>query len=201
MSQTTSFNRMPRIQEPLPQGEVKIPAPPTVNPLPKLSWFQALLPLAGVFVMVGIYGGVRGDWTMAIAMAAMSGFSVVGSIVGKLIQRKNHKKQVEENEAAYAAALSQKRAELEHLRSEQKRIRTDTDPDLATLLARSRSRDRRLWERRPEDADFLSIRLGIGNLPSTVVVSAPHPDMPDPRLKEAHTMEAVSYTHLRAHET
>ncbi len=140
------------------------------------------VPLAGVFVMVGIYGGMRSDWTMAVAMAAMSGFSVVGSIVGRLIQRKSHEKEAKENEAAYAAALDQKRAELEHLRQEQQRIRTNTDPDLATLLARASSRDPRLWERRPEDADFLNVRLGIGNLPSTVVVSAPHPDMPDPCL-------------------
>ena len=189
MSQTTHFNRMPRIQEPLPQGEVKIPAPPTISPLPKFTWFQLLLPLAGIFVMVGVYGGLRGDWTMAIPMVAMSGLSAVGSVVGTLTQRKNHKKQTEEKEAEYVAALNQKRAELEHLRLEQQQVRTNTDPDLATLLARARNRDPRLWERRPKDTDFLSMRLGIGDLPSTVAVSAPHPDMPDPRLAEAHSME------------
>ncbi|RLC75194.1 MAG: hypothetical protein DRI81_12525 [Chloroflexi bacterium] len=189
MSQTTHFNRMPRIQEPLPQSEVKIPGPPAINPLPKLSWFQALLPLAGVFVMIGIYGGIQKNWLMALPMAAMSGFSVLGSIVGRRMQRKNHEQQTQEKEAAYAAALNQKRAELEHLRLEQRRIRTATDPDMATLLARARNRDPKLWERRPEDDDFLSMRLGIGNLPSTVAVSAPHPDMPDPRLQEAHAME------------
>ncbi len=190
MSQTTSFNRMPRIQEPLPQGEVKIPGPPTISPLAKYSWLQLLLPLAGIFVMVGVYGGLRGDWTMAIPMVAMSGFSMVGSIVGRRTQHKNHEKDVKEKEAAYAEALKQKRAELERLRLEQRRIRTETDPDLAALLARARNRDPRLWERRPEDADFLSVRLGIGGLPSTAVVSAPHPDMPDPRLKEALALEA-----------
>ncbi|MEA3308608.1 MAG: FtsK/SpoIIIE domain-containing protein, partial [Chloroflexota bacterium] len=190
MNETVSFNRMPRIQEALPQSEVKIPAPPTISPLSKFSWFQTLLPLGGVLMMVGMYGGLRGDWTMAIMMAAMSGFSVVGSIVGKQMQRKNHKKQVEESEAAYKAALDQKRAELEHLRLEQQRVRADTDPELAILLARARNRDSRLWERRPADADFLHVRLGVGDLPSTVIVSAPHPDMPDPHLKEAHTIEA-----------
>lgn len=189
MSRTTHFNRMPRMQEPLPQDEVKIPAPPSVSPLPKYSWLQMLLPLAGVFVMVGIYGGIRGDWLLAIPMVAMSGFSVIGSIVGRVSQRKNHEKQVKENEALYAQVLSQKQAELERLRLEQQRIRTDTDPDLATLLARVQDRNPRLWERRPADVDFLSVRLGIGDLPSTVAVSAPHPDMPDPRLEEAHRME------------
>jgi S-DNA-T family DNA segregation ATPase FtsK/SpoIIIE len=189
MNGTTTFNRMPRIQEPLPQGEVKVPGPPTISPLPKFSLFQLLIPLAGVFVMVGVYGGVQGNFLLAVPMAAMSGLSVVGSIVGRLTQRKNHQKKIEEDEAAYAAALNQKRVELEQLRQEQQRIRTGMDPDLATLLARARNRDPRLWERRPEDADFLSVRLGIGDLPSTVRVSAPHPDMPDPRLEEAHALE------------
>ena len=190
MNKTSPFNRMPRIQEALPQGEVKIPAPPNVSPLSKQSWFQTLLPLLGMFVMVGIYGGMYGNPTMAIAMAAMSGFSVLGSIVGKQMQRKNHKKEVAEKEAAYAEALKQKQTELEDLRQKQQHIRADTDPDLATLLGRAQNRDPRLWERRPEDADFLNVRLGIGDLPSTVIVSAPHPDMPDPHLKEAHAIEA-----------
>jgi len=154
-----------------------------------LSWFQLLLPLAGILIMVGMYGAIYENWLLALPMMAMSGISVTTSIVGRRMQLKNHKKEVEEKEAAYVAALKQKRAELEHLRQEQQRIRNDVDPDLPTLLARARNRAPRLWERRPEDADFLSVRLGLGSLPSTVVVSAPHPDMPDPRLKEALALE------------
>ncbi len=190
MSRTEFFNRMPRILEPLPQGEVKIPGPPSISPLPRFSWFLSLLPLAGVFIMVGIYGAVYQNWLLAIPMAAMSGISVLASILGTVIQRRNHKKDVQEKEAAYTAALRQKKAELEHLRAEQQRIRTAVDPDLTALLSRAKSRDPRLWERRPEDADFMSVRLGIGTLPSSIAVLAPHPDMPDPRLNEAHAMEA-----------
>jgi DNA segregation ATPase FtsK/SpoIIIE, S-DNA-T family len=190
MNRTTSFNRPPRFYESLPEGEVKIPAPLNVSPPPKFSWFQVLLPLAGVFVMVAIYGGVRGDWLLALPMVAMSGFSVAGSIVGRLMQRKNHEREIVEKEAAYAEALKQKRAELEHLRESQQHIRNDVDPDLETLLNRARNRDPKLWERRPKNDDFLSVRSGIGELPSTIAVSAPHPDMPDPRLAEALAIEA-----------
>lgn len=184
------FNRMPRIQEPLPQDKIRILAPPSIMAPPRFSSFQLLLPLAGIFVMVGVYGGVRGDWTMAIPMVAMAGLSVVGSIVGTLMQRRSYERAVEAIETSYAIALNQVRAELESLRLEQQRIRTETDPDLKGLLDRAQNHDPRLWERRPEDADFLSVRLGIGDLPSTVAVSAPHPDIPDPRLGEAHAMES-----------
>lgn len=189
MARTQFFNRMPRILEPLPQGEVKIPGPPAINPLPRFSWFLSLLPLAGIFIMIGIYGAVYQNWVIAIPMVAMSGISMLASILGTTTQRRNHKKDAQEKEAAYVAALGQKKAELEHLRAEQQRIRTTIDPDLATLLSRAKGRDPRLWERRPEDADFMNVRLGIGTLPSSVAVSAPHPDMPDPRLSQAHAME------------
>jgi S-DNA-T family DNA segregation ATPase FtsK/SpoIIIE len=149
-----------------------------------------LLPLAGVFVMVAIYGGVRGDWLLALPMVAMSGFSVLGSVVGRVMQRKNREKEAEEKEAAYAEALAHKRARLAQLRQKQQRIRRNADPDLDTLLERARNRDFKLWERRPEDDDFLGLRLGTGALASSVAVSAPHPDMPDPRLDEAHAIEA-----------
>jgi S-DNA-T family DNA segregation ATPase FtsK/SpoIIIE len=190
MGRTTRFNRMPRIKESLPEGEVKIPAPPNVNPPSKFSWFQLLLPLGGLFVMVGIYGGVQNNWHLAIPMVAMSGFSVLGSIVGRVTQRKNYKQEVEEKKAAYGRVLDQKKAQLESYRQEQQRIRNNIDPDLQTLLNRARNRDRKLWERRPEDEDFLSLRFGLGELPSTVAVKAPHPDMPDPNLEEAQALEA-----------
>jgi len=190
MNSTQTFNRMPRIREPLPQGEVKIPGPPSVSPLSKPGWFRLLLPLAGVFVMVGVYGGIRGEWALAVPMMAMSGVSAISSIVGTLMQGKQREEKIRADEAAYAEALTQKQIELEGLRQEQQRIRVDVSPPLDVLLARAHSRAPRLWERQPEDEDFLSVRLGIGNLESSVDVSAPHPDMPDPRLERAHAMEA-----------
>ncbi|MBN1179097.1 MAG: type VII secretion protein EssC [Anaerolineae bacterium] len=186
---TLRFNRMPRIQEPLPEGEVKLPGPPAIAPAPMMGWLQALLPLAGLFVMIGVYGGLRGDWRLALPMLAMSGFSMAGSIAGRLARRKHARERAARDEAAYADALQLKRAELDAARQEQQRVRTTTDPDLPTLLARAAGRDPRLWARRPSDGDFLCLRLGTGSLPSSVTVSAPHPAMPDPRLDPAHTLE------------
>ncbi len=45
MNRITSFNRPPRIKEPLPEGEVKVPGPPDISDPPQFSWFQLLIPL------------------------------------------------------------------------------------------------------------------------------------------------------------
>jgi S-DNA-T family DNA segregation ATPase FtsK/SpoIIIE len=187
---TVPFNRMPRIQDPLPQGEVKLPAPPAADRGIGFNWFATLMPLAGVFVMAGVYGGLRGDWRLALPMVVMSGFSATGSFIGRMIQRRQRRRHAEEQAAAYAEALAQRRSELVGLRQAQQRIRHANDPDLETVLERARARDPRLWSRRPADADFLCVRMGLGPLPSTVSVSAPQPPLPDPRLAKAQTLAA-----------
>ena len=189
MSGTESFNRIPRIQEALPQGTIKLPAPPPAPPTSPLNWTQWLLPLAGALVMIGIYGGMRGDWRLALPMVALSLISTLTAAAGQWTQRRHRQRETAEKAASYAAALAQKRSELEALSRQHQRIRTNTDPDLETLMDRARRRDPRLWERTPGDDDFLRVRLGIGDLPSTVTIAVPHPEMPDPRLQPALALE------------
>lgn len=190
MRPTMSFNRMPRIQEALPAGKVKLPDPPNLTPPPKLNWFLMFLPLAGVLIMVAVYGGINHNYLLAIPMGVMSLVSMVTSVLGQVFQRKTYQRQVQAAESTYAEVLRQKQSELEQARQQQRRILTQANPDFLTLLTMAQRHDPHLWDRRPADDDFLHIRLGIGQCPSSVIVEAPHPDMPDPRLDPAHQLEA-----------
>jgi len=42
-----------------------------------------------------------------------------------------------------------------------------------------------LWERRPADPDFMTVRLGIGNIPSEVIIHPPDPDLSVPEIRRA----------------
>ncbi len=189
MIRSILFNRMPRIQEPLPEGEVKIPGPPNVQPPQKINWFQIVLPIAGILIMVGIYGGMRGNWLLALPMVAMSGMSVVGGLIGRASQRKEQQKKLEENKALYAEALRLRREELETLRRTQQRIYHNMYPDLNAVVLWTQQRDAHLWGRQPTHSDFLHVRIGIGTLPSTVKVTAPEVTLPDPALDEALSIQ------------
>ena len=195
MSRTTQFNRMPRIQEPLPRAEIRIPSPPSVIPQPRPIWIQMLLPLVGLFVMVALYGFLRGDWTLALPMAAMSGVSVVASLLGTVARRRDHRQQVEDSLRAYRDILDRHRDELESLRAQETCVRISTDPDSESLLSRVRTRHRRLWERRPDDPDFLHLRLGLGSLPSSVRVHPPSSGMSSPELDAAQSL-AEDFRHV-----
>jgi len=189
MSGTIPFNRPPRITTPLPTDEVKIPPPPAapVQP-PRTNWLLLGFPLAGLLVVGGFYVLRYGDPWMAVPFLAMSGLSTVASIVGTVMQRRQYRERNERLARQYADMLKQKRAELTSLREVQQQIRLDVDPDLPVLLDRVQSRDPRLWERRPADDDFLSLRLGLGRLPSTVKVVPPQMEWPTPEQQAAHDL-------------
>ncbi len=187
--ETTIINRRPRYLEPLPQQKIKLPAPPVVNPPVKSNWIVVLLPLAGVFIMVAFYGGMNGNYLLAIPMGVMSLISVITSIITRASQNKAYKKQVEEKEAAYSKTLQARRNELEMLRREQQRILINKDPDPQVLLFLAQQRDPRLWERTAYDDDFLYLRVGTGALSSTVIVETPNSDFIDSRLNEIYELQ------------
>ncbi|EWT00217.1 hypothetical protein N865_17535 [Intrasporangium oryzae NRRL B-24470] len=75
-----------------------------------------------------------------------------------------HRQQVEAATAAVERAVAAERG-----------VRHDEHPDLAVVGQLARCRDGRLWERRPDDADHLVVRLGTADQPSRVQLSGDHP--------------------------
>lgn len=204
MSTTITFNRPPRVLEPLPSGEIKLPAPPALTPPPRTIWYTALFPLAGALCMAGMYflissmaestgntGTGIPPWIYSIVMLPMALMSALGGILGTQSQRRQHRAEQEAKERAYQQALKNYTHQLQQLQLQQQRIRTEKDPDLNILLGRVQSQHQRLWERRPTDEDFLNLRVGIGTLPSSVKVTAPRPELPDPRYQPVLDLEAA----------
>lgn len=124
-------------------------------------------------------------------MLPMSLLSALGGILGTQSQRRQHRREQEAKEQAYQRALKQYAYQLQQLQLQQQQIRREKDPEINVLLSRAENRDPHLWERRPTDEDFLSLRIGIGTLPSSVTVSAPYPELPDPRYKPVLDLEAA----------
>lgn len=64
-------------------------------------------------------------------------------------------------------------ATLDGLQREQQRLRLENDPSPEIILDQVKRLIGTLWSRRPADDDFLSVRVGVGAVPSIVVVKAP----------------------------
>lgn len=179
------IERPPRIQPELPHGEVEIPAPPAIDRSGIGELIQMGLPLLMVvgFVMVSASSGGGGASSLMVLPMALSVLAATGY---SFYSYRRDQQQREAERAAYNEQLTAMRRDMAAAHREQRQYYTYTFPDAATTLrivadttqppdsrtAETRA-GARLWERRPDDADFATLRLGIGVRPSTVIYKPP----------------------------
>lgn len=177
------FQRTTRITQELPSGEVEIPAPPTAPSKPSTSLLTILLPAAGTILGLGLMIGIgaatyqsTGGAGLAISMLVsipMMLATYLTSFINHAVQKKKYKEEVEKRQEGYGRMLAARRQELIGSRNQQQTVLCQTDPDLHECVSRVERLDRRLWDRSPQDADFLSLRLGLGTQPFSVKVKPP----------------------------
>lgn len=175
MSPSTRFNRPPRAWITLPDDHVRVPNPPnypTAQTGINLLWM--ILPSAMMLVsaLVGFWvsaGNGTGN--------AMSGMFVLMALAypsAMLMQQRSAKKhrevETERLKHEYAEDVRAMVDRLTALRGEQQRALRELHPASEGLFQRAVERDLRLWERRPTDADFLCVRLGVGDVPPSYSV-------------------------------
>ncbi len=176
-TQQEPFNRPPRIWPPLPDGGVTLPLPPEqekeAQPPGPLT---LLLPMLSIVVLMGVTITLsHGSFQQLAFLLPMAIFMLINPLTGMLdarqkrraLQRKQatqHKQHMED--------IAKTRAQLMQLATEQRRVGLLTDPDPLDLEERVRGRSL-LWERRPEDPDFLMVRVGKGRQPLSVKMEFP----------------------------
>ena len=154
---TVPFNRPPRAAPPPPlNGELSAPAVPEVRTSPPFNTVALVAPVVLGLVMVVALGSV----TYALFML-LSPVMVLGNwIDGKVRSRREGRNRSK----AYARDLDSFRRALDAARhAESDRLRLLL-PDLGEVVRRALTPSVRLWERRPGDADFLLLGVGIGDL-------------------------------------
>lgn len=162
---TLDLTRQPRLLPEPPSTEYRLLAEPEAAPRRPLPIIAALAPLAMAGVMVTLFRDPA-----FLAFGLMSPLVLVGN---HLYDRR-HGRLTHRRRAAVHAA---KRAAVEEdaaaaVRTVQAR-RRETAPDPAAVLDVAVRRRARVWERRPDDPDHLTVRVGTGDLPSGVVVEDP----------------------------
>lgn len=187
MASSPSFQRAPRLIPETPHGAVEIPAPPHPPIRPSMSLFGILLPgaFSVVFVVAMVLLMGTQDQRYLVMTILSGGFMAVTSVVSLqnyVSQRLTYRRHRSERDRAFQELLAARRRDLAALLDQQRKAEAQTHPDPEECLARVERVDRRLWERRPTDADFLSLRLGLGAQPFGIAVTAVRADAvtPDP---------------------
>ena len=162
---TLDLTRQPRLlPEPL-VTEYRLPAEPEAPPRRPLPVIAALAPLVMAGVMVTLFRNPA-----FLAFGLVSPLVLVGNhLYDRRHGRLTHRRR--------AAAHAVERAAVEEdagaaVRAVQAR-RRGAAPDPAAVLDVAVRRRVRVWERRPDDPDHLTVRVGTGDVPSGVVVEDP----------------------------
>ena len=178
------IERPPRIQPELPRRDVDIPTPPAIDRSGVGELIQMALPLLTVvgFVMVAVLGSSGASPLMVVPMS----LTVLAATGYSFYSFRRERRQREAEHAAYVEQLTAMRRDMVAAHRAQRQFYRYTFPDAAATLnivadtarppavrAAETRAGTRLWERRPDDDDFATLRLGIGTRPSTVIYKPP----------------------------
>ncbi|HNT78287.1 MAG TPA: FtsK/SpoIIIE domain-containing protein [Anaerolineae bacterium] len=187
-SEGAHFNRPPRIQRTLPVQEITLPAPPVPGKPPHQSLLPALLPGLGMTFSMGLMSAMNysqnGNLLTLLPSVMMGVLSLGTSVFMYREQHQTYKRNIADENERFERILEAKMGTLNTARAEERRIRLENDPSLDQILQLVEADDLRLWERRPEDPDFVSVRLGVGELFPSVTLKLPELDPLAPRQAE-----------------
>ena len=153
------YNRTPRVARPGRRTRFELKAPPAKPSRMRVPLLAALAPLvaAPIFVLAG--GGVA-----FLALALLSPLTILVSWWEDRIHGgKDHREAV----ADYRRLLDDSTVQVAEAVRANAQLRWATAPDPHELATRALPTTA-LWERRPHDDDFLSLRFGWGETPTEV---------------------------------
>lgn len=160
-----AFRRSPRIHLKEPKGKIEVQSPKQKATEGKNEWLKTIVPPLGMVVLSGATSFLSGgNPVMLISMGGASllttGFSVSSYFTNKKeTNRKNHAR-----EEYYRQYMVKKKSELNVLQQTQKTALEYMNPSLNELALMAKDYHARIYERMTVNEDFLTVRLGIGEI-------------------------------------
>lgn len=160
-----AFRRSPRIHLKEPKGKIEVQSPKQKATEGKNEWLKTIVPPLGMVVLSGATSFLSGgNPVMLISMGGASllttGFSVSSYFTNKKeTNRKNHAR-----EEYYRQYMIKKKSELNVLQQTQKTALEYMNPSLNELALMAKDYHARIYERMTVNEDFLTVRLGIGEI-------------------------------------
>ncbi len=162
---TVPFTRSPRVVPPLPRRQIALPDPPQ-QPAPRPFPRTALLAPA----MLGLTMFLMTGRVLSLLFVAMSPLMMIG---GVLDNRHQQRTQARARAQDFEAALELSERELEAAHRRERRVRLSRSPSVADVEEAVAFLTPTLWTHRAEHESFLNVRLGLGTVPSSLVLEAP----------------------------
>lgn len=171
------FARSPRFVTSVPTETITITPPPakqqeddtpviyTIGPMLTMAMSSAVSASTSVVTMLRGNGSVMSYLPTLLIAVLMVVSTLLWPTLTRRWQRNKSAKKEEERHIKYIEYLNEKRKKIEEIRINQFQVLTGDYPNPKNLENIILNRKTNLWERQIESADFLNVRLGLGNIP------------------------------------
>ena len=197
-SQGDYFYKKPRFTNKLETLELGIDPPPTKEEDPNTSIILTIGPMLTMSMtsLVMGYSAINnvtnnhGSWNNAIPSlvicVAMFASILIWPIITKKYENKRRRKHERERQIKYSKYIEDKRKVIQNEVVRQQKILLYSYPSTKECEQFIYQKTDRLWERRVEDEDFLTVSLGIGNQDMKIDIRYPedHFSMAEDNLKD-----------------
>ena len=158
------FNRNTRLKTVVCDEKIEVLDPPSKPQKPKNNIFTRLLPSFGMLLASGVMAFFGG--AMIIMSAISGGMAIITTILSIREGSKDYKISTAERIEKYQAYVAKKRADIKNYRKREAEELEQLYISQETETQRFNTFSSDLFDRKPEDEDFLCVRLGSGDVVS-----------------------------------
>lgn len=179
------YFRAPRIINKVEKDKIKIDPPPArqnKEEMPIALTLGSTLSMAGV-MLVSMFSSISGlinktsTLKGVIAQLLISFFMLISIALFPILTKKYEKnkkiKYEEKRQKRYKEYINSKIQDIDNIMNKQRNILQENYPTLKECVEIILDRNSRLWERKIFDYDFLSISLGVGEIPLEIDIQYP----------------------------
>lgn len=184
------FRRSPRIRREVKTETIEIQTAPGIGAAPSINWLSVILPPLSTLVIMGAMAVI---FSFSKTSLLFSGPMAIIGLLVTIFNYRSQKKKYNETEnlrlSKYNEYLDEVVVRIKEGQADQRSILLEAHPNTSDCISIVSEMERRLWERRAQDADFLTLRIGSGDVASSVSLRIP---------KELLTLEKDSLSSVPA---
>ncbi|MGN0585227.1 MAG: type VII secretion protein EssC, partial [Ruminococcus sp.] len=160
------FHRNARIKVKLNDEEIPLLAPKDKPQKPKSNLILKLLPALSMIALTVVLRGMMGSTNLSFVLFSVCSMSVgaIVSVFTIINEKKEYKKEIEKRDKGYRSYIDTKRQEITDARAEEVSVLNEIYFPYEKTSSDVMKFSGDLFDRIPEDDDFLDVRIGIGNM-------------------------------------
>jgi len=176
------FERNVRIRRVIPDEPIEVLGPKAAPNKDRKSFWMNILPsIISLLLMIVIRGFLSSrNSTFIIYSASVMGMGVVISIISFIQDKKRYREEVAARIEEYTAYAKEREKDIQKAREHELEILREKFVTLDEEIAKVADFSPMIFEKNPQDEDYLTIRLGTGTILAHCQVDYKHQEFKDP---------------------